>query len=145
MRIRLPYRLNNLKWWILHRFHPRHQYNRIRIPSLKPDYHDPDRRIIHATFDIVSEYADHLRGDGINGTRWHQEEIDNSQWPENLLEQIEKETKVIALAEWWKNHLKEKDYNEENFVSLEKDEEFSQAETEKLKEVADIIHFMWYP
>jgi len=40
----------------MHRYHPKHQYNRIRIKSLSPGYYDPDIRMLHACFDLYSEW-----------------------------------------------------------------------------------------
>jgi hypothetical protein len=50
-------KLSRLKWWILHRFHPKHKYNVIKL-KLEPGYYDWDVRIIHATFELFSEWME---------------------------------------------------------------------------------------
>lgn len=53
---RIPRRLSDLKWWILHRTICR--YNRIEIPSLSPGYYDKDTQMLHGMFDLLSDYVE---------------------------------------------------------------------------------------
>ncbi len=43
-------RYQDAKYWVLHRFVPRHKYN-VVYTNLKPGYYDLDTRMIHACFD----------------------------------------------------------------------------------------------
>jgi hypothetical protein len=58
--IRLAYRffvwLDNLKWEVLWRVHPRHQYHIVRT-GLRPGYYDQDERILHACMELLVEYV----------------------------------------------------------------------------------------
>ena len=49
-------RFHDLKWKFIHRYVPRHQYNVLRPASLKPGYHDPCERILHACMEELREY-----------------------------------------------------------------------------------------
>ena len=40
----------------MHRFVPKHQYNKIHIKSLTAGYYDPDIRMLHACFDMFAEW-----------------------------------------------------------------------------------------
>lgn len=48
-------KLVNIYWWIMHRFHPKHRYNIIKLP-LKLSYYDWNIRIIYATFELFCEW-----------------------------------------------------------------------------------------
>lgn len=45
---RVSERVRRTKWFFLHRVVPRHQYHVLRPATLKPGYHDPDERMLHA-------------------------------------------------------------------------------------------------
>lgn len=104
--VTIVYKIERAYWWFIHRFHPKHRYHVIKPRSLKPGYHDPCTRIFHTVFDELSKYAENkLMGNGVNGTRWTQEDID--EMPEeynqkqSLIDQVEVEAKIIALRNWW--------------------------------------------
>jgi len=48
---------HNLKWNILHRFHPKHRYNIVKT-GLEPGYYDPDTLIFEATFHLLADYVE---------------------------------------------------------------------------------------
>jgi len=101
-------RIERAYWWVMHRFHPKHRYHVIKPRSLKPGYHDPETRIFYTIFDELSRYAeDVLMGDGVNGTRWSQEEIDGTREEygekEHLKLQVAAESRIVALRNWWVN------------------------------------------
>ena len=48
---------HNLKWNILHRFHPKHRYHMVPT-GLKPGYYDPDTLIFNATFTLLTEFVE---------------------------------------------------------------------------------------
>lgn len=111
--------LSRIKWKIIHRFHPKHRYHVIKPRTLEPGYHDPDERLMHAMFHEVCEFAENrLMGDGVDGTRWTQDEFDREEnWEgekNSLFQQFERDKKIIELRNYWvidrenqKAHLKE--------------------------------------
>lgn len=44
-------RLSRIKWSLIHRYVPRHQYHILRPATLKPGYHDPSERILHGVME----------------------------------------------------------------------------------------------
>lgn len=112
---------DRLMWAIIHRVHPKHRYHVIKPRSLKPGYSDPDIRIQAAAFDELSVYAEtKLMGDGIDGTRWTQEDFDyydveDQHWgKKEFYEQVEVEKKIIKLRNWWVVERKQRDALEFN-------------------------------
>lgn len=104
-RVNVHGKLRNWKWSILHRFHPKYQYHIIRT-DLTPGYYDPDLRILHGVFTLVEEYVKvrNLRGNGINGTRWTEEDLEYDKeygMDAGLQRQIDFEASIITLADWW--------------------------------------------
>ncbi len=96
--------LRDIKWAILHRVHPKHRYHVIKPRSLSPGYHDPRSLILYASFDLLSEFAEkQLMGDGVKGTKWLEDDIPqkDSDDYEHVMAQIETESKIIALRNWW--------------------------------------------
>lgn len=84
---RLKYRLTNLKWAILHRFHPKHQYHLVKT-GLKPGYYDADTQILHAMFKTVSDFYIHQVKSGF---------VDWSASPQHTHAFSE----MKAIHEWW--------------------------------------------
>src|SRR3990167_9375245 len=52
----LPRRLEELKYWVIHRTIDR--YNKIEIPSLEPGYYDKDAQMLHGMFDLLVDYVE---------------------------------------------------------------------------------------
>jgi len=50
-------RLKDMKWKVLHRFHPRHRYNIVKT-ELEPGYYDLDTRLMYACFALLVEYVE---------------------------------------------------------------------------------------
>ncbi len=93
-------RVSNLKWKVIHRLHPSHRYHIIKPRTLEPGYHDPDRRIMHAMFHEVCEFAENnLMGDGIEGTKWTAEHEMDDEFFHG--EQFTREKQIIELRNWW--------------------------------------------
>jgi hypothetical protein len=57
-RIRVQARLSRLRWNILHRVVPKHQYHIIRPRTLTPGFHDHDERILHACMGEIRQFVD---------------------------------------------------------------------------------------
>lgn len=53
---RVGTKINNAKWWLLWRFHPRHRYFMVNT-GLGPGYHDHDERILHACMAMLCEFV----------------------------------------------------------------------------------------
>lgn len=80
--------LHDLKWAILHRLHPKHQYNVLKPRSLKPGYYDSDTRILHACMDELSEFVEwNERNDWID---WAGDDKHKIAWIE-----------MKAIYKWW--------------------------------------------
>lgn len=87
---------------------------KLKIETLRNDYHDPDMVLIHAAFQCLVNFVE--KEDGLNhcNYEYHKKDID----------------KCKELYDWWKaNHSK---------YSLE-DKTFD----EKLKELIEVYHFLW--
>lgn len=52
------WRLRDAKWWVLHRFHPKHRYHVHKSRTLSPEYYDTDTRILHHAFDLFAEWVE---------------------------------------------------------------------------------------
>lgn len=80
--------LHDVKWAILHRFHPKHQYNILKPRSLKPGYYDSDTRILHACMDELSEFVEwNERNDWID---WGGDDKHKIAW-----------TEMKTIYRWW--------------------------------------------
>lgn len=105
------YTLNRFWWAIMHRVHPKHRYNIVKPRTLPPAYYPTDVRIRHAAFDLMSEYAETLMGDGIKGTKWTEEDIPETddEGRQITLDQIDKEAEIIELRNWWVDYYPRRD------------------------------------
>lgn len=56
-------RFDTIKWWLLHRFHPRHRYNVVRT-GLTPGYYDVD---ILIQTSIITLLKQHFEGGDLEG------------------------------------------------------------------------------
>lgn len=52
----------NIKWKILHRYHPKYKYHIVRT-RLEPGYYDPDTQMFEAVFGLLCDYVE-------NNTKW---------------------------------------------------------------------------
>lgn len=55
-------KLNTLKWWFLHRFHPKYRFHVLKYSKLKPGWHDVDERMLHACFDLFTSFIENEDG-----------------------------------------------------------------------------------
>lgn len=96
-------RFTRVKWWFLHRFHPRHKYHVVKPRSVKPGYIDPGDMMFHACFDLLSEYVENRL------MKYHiteQDVAEGSDYEKPLLEQQRAvEQKIIELYNWWNDRL----------------------------------------
>ncbi len=116
-------RYQNAKYWILHRFVPRHKYN-VVYTDLKPGYYDLDTRMLHACFTLLEDYVEIEMSWGSKKYRDAEKGLENldytinynSNLPENHTvwdrmpehqEQSAKEAKELYL--WWQEY-KKNDY-----------------------------------
>lgn len=117
---RIRMKITSFKWAILHRIHPKHRYHVVKVRSLKPGYHDPSELILHASFDMLSQYAERrLMGSGIKGTKWDQCDIDHfsdDKSYNSFLNQIDKEADIIALRNWWVNDRPNREKYEKDLI-----------------------------
>ena len=47
--------MSRIKYWFFHRFHPKHKYNKVKLP-LPPGYYDPETRIVYTVFEEFSKW-----------------------------------------------------------------------------------------
>lgn len=80
--------LSDLKWAIIWRYHPNHQYNKVKL-SLEPGYYDPDDRILYAIFDITSEFVEWNKKEKLFDWSYNAEH--KKTWDE-----------LVAINNWWK-------------------------------------------
>lgn len=79
----------NIKWWSLHRFHPRYRYHVVKT-NLKPGYYDPDTLIFETTFKLLTDYVeDNEKWDAID---WEGDEGHSAAWNE-----------MKELVHWYKD------------------------------------------
>jgi hypothetical protein len=113
----IKWRLHNLKWWILHRFHPSHCYHVIHT-GLHPGWHDRDLMMAVLIRKMVIDFVDL--------------EKPYDHW----------ETETSHYAEEWKrlkilyNDLKDVDVydlSDDNYYKL----------NEKLIEAVKLRHLLW--
>lgn len=78
--------LKDIYWWIAHRTWRR--FDRVKLRFLKPAYYDPDTRMIHAMFTILSDFIER-EAERVN---WDATEEHRH---------VKKEMEELYL--WWKN------------------------------------------
>lgn len=86
--VRISMRLKDWKWNILHRFHPRHRYNKVDT-GLPPGYYDPCTRMIYACFNDLVRFVDHMNEHQV--IDWDDCEQSQQEWKE-----------MNVLYTWWK-------------------------------------------
>lgn len=125
----------DIKWWFLHRFHPKYRYHLIDT-GLEPGYYYPREQILYGTMALVTKfYADAP----INwfATEEHQEIAQT----------------LAYISHEWLRYVKLKDQIENMWADESYDYsaiEAAQAENhdraeELLKLVAEIRLYLWYP
>jgi len=82
--------LKTIYWWFIHRFHPSHRYNVIKIKTLSPGYYDPDVRMLHACFDLFAEWFRYNTIENEHMTKKSLEETNPGVWDE-----------MVELYKWW--------------------------------------------
>lgn len=58
------HRLDDFKWRILHRVHPKYRYHVHKFHKLDPGWHDADYKMLHACFDFLVEFVE--KEDGLS-------------------------------------------------------------------------------
>lgn len=119
--------LSNLKWWVAHRFHPRHRYNILKT-SLKPGYYDPCVRIESAILDETQKFFEYTK----DLIYW-----DSDKEHQEASEAFENATK------FWKAHRKA--IQDGKGCSYEERERLAEQAKLHLREVIQHLDFMWYP
>jgi hypothetical protein len=115
----------SIKWWFFHRFHPKHRYNIIKT-GLKPNYYDPDTRIIYGTFNLVTEFVEYAPT-----------VFDFKDTPEH--EKVF--TELSDAVNWWKEN--EKLYGS-LFDSYEEETKYEDELKKHLTNIINNIFYLWY-
>lgn len=125
-------RLGHAYWWLIHRVHPRHRYNMVRIGP--PGYYDPCERIFFACIEEVRRFV-----------KYHEEVVGGEPHEDPPWDEPEKEMPVAA---WWveaKDILS--DYEKWkilDYADTQSDYEDSiKLRDQLLHRVADIHQFLW--
>lgn len=104
--------VNDFKWWILHRVHPKYRYHVHKFHRLKPSWHDVDYKMLHACFDFLEEFVE---GEGgLDSLKYQFSYIEtNNQYDsvkdkDSLGEEYYNKGKEVYLEvkdlyDWWKN------------------------------------------
>lgn len=100
--------LNNCLYYFKYRLFRKHQYHVVRPRTLKPGYHDQDRRLLHAVMEVLCDYIEECEAVGQN---W--DDVDPETYPEdpNAPNELNEDTKVQIsdyhklkkIEQWWKN------------------------------------------
>lgn len=128
----------DVKFWFLHRFVKKHQYNTI-YTDLEPGYYDEDTRILHGVFQCVVEY---YRGEWemVYGTGILKEikETKDVAIIRQLQQQYDRGQHIQDLYLWWV-------YDYPQLVNDGKmsDSELTKLENEKLTEVINLREHLW--
>ena len=151
---------HNLKWKILHRYYPRHQYHIVRT-RLEPGYYDPDTQIFEATFALLCEYVEkNIKWQTIN---WESDEPHSEAWKEmnelvhwykeiypNREEEFEKQRPEPRVD--FKRSMDEKFKDEPDVIAhkefrnewWEKEKEWAEEDEAMLIRVIKLRPFLWY-
>jgi len=150
----------NIKWAILHRFHPRHQYNIVRT-RLKPGYYDPDTQMFEAVFGLLCDYVENnIKWDVIN---WEGDEPRAKAWKEmnelvhwykevypNRYKEFEKARPEPPISmkrynsDKYKNEPDVVAYREYIHLLIKKEGEWAQEDEDQLIRVIKLRPFLWY-
>lgn len=111
-RWKFPFRqLHDIKWWILHRFHPKHRYHVLKFRDLEPGWCDVDGRMLHACFDLLCDYAE-KEDPGFAGLKYQWTyRRDQEEAPDHICTEVDIASakhiydEAVYLYEWWKSTL----------------------------------------
>ncbi len=95
---------HRLKWYLQHRFNPKHQYHLIDT-GLEPGYYDVDYLMLHGCFSLLCRYVEDEQGGVEKLTKWSENLMTapDKNAPEGLHEsQGENESEAVKLYLWWK-------------------------------------------
>jgi hypothetical protein len=118
------------KWWILHRFHPKHRYHVLKPRTLKPGYLSPRDMILHAAMESLVSYMEH------EGSRvcW-------------LCDWNHAKTyyQMVRIRNWWQNiyPTREIDWSDDSLNHFEIEKQHDLEENKMLKELVDIRLYLW--
>lgn len=122
-------RIIDVKWWFLHRFHPKYRYHVIKT-DLKPRYYDTDTRILYNCFKLLNDFIEH--------------EADSIDWKGSSDEHFEAYCTMKELWYWWNciRPTEWENFYEEHFT-FEKEYNLMKKDNEQLKQLMSIRSFLW--
>jgi hypothetical protein len=119
----------NLKWKILHRFHPKHRYHVVDT-GLEPGYYDPCTQIFASNFQLLCDFVDNnVKWDRID---WEGDEAHVAAWKE-----------MNELVHWYREIYP----NREDSLEVHRPEprvEWKKVFNEKHKDDPDVIEYRKY-
>jgi len=101
----IKFRIGRAKWWVLHRFHPKHRYHIVKT-RLTPGYYDPDILIFESAFALLCEFVE--KNTKWNRIDWEGDDHHSAAWKE-----------MNELVDWYKNV---RPHREDNFYKEHKPE-----------------------
>lgn len=96
------WRLRDLKWAILHRFHPKHRYHVVKT-SLKPGYYDTTDRILAAMGDEFARFYERALVDEHHIWDYSEVEVNNDSGMtiEYITERMHVWETMGEIYDWW--------------------------------------------
>lgn len=108
---KFPFRqLHDIKWWILHRFHPKHRYHVHKFRDLEPGWHDVDGKMLYACFDFLCDYVE-KQDPGLESVKYQWTYRQNQEEPgytfpeEDIASAKHTYDEISYLYNWWKSTL----------------------------------------
>jgi len=100
-------RIKDIKWWFLHRFHPKHRYHVLKYRNVEPGWYDIDYRMLHACFDLFLDFIE--KEDGLETLKYqytYLEEEEVTYFTTQEKEEMHKRNKeiyeeAVYLYNWW--------------------------------------------
>jgi hypothetical protein len=152
---RVFYKIYNIKFWILHRIHPKWKMHVVKT-DLKPGYYDTDYVLLHAAFSCLGRYIEECKDSGCHDPGeeakdlwhwWTVVRVENRKREDELchhlfsqraeFKPVGGELQKHVLREWTEEE--EELYKE--YRKLEEDND--QDEQDMLHKLIDIRRIMW--
>jgi hypothetical protein len=136
-------RIEETKYWFLHRFHPDHRYHIVRT-GLQPGFHEVDVRMLHAVMQLVTEYVE-----GQGGVKALAEWLKEA-------EELEEQglatilTEILAIHRWWTEDFPARTNprlvapSKKEFEAIvELHELYKEEEQRYLLKTIELRHYLW--
>jgi hypothetical protein len=146
---------NDVKWWLLHRFHPKHRYHVLNT-GLKPNYYDIDTIMLHGCMKLLDRYIEIERNGEDRFAAYVvglEEDLKNqelSEYEKPLAEQVENERIALDIYRWWHDREAAWNKNDEDYeknhdikAHLERERELWNEDEKRLTQLVKIRTSLW--